>query len=116
MPPLRGRRSSASVGPAPRGPEGPAPSVQEAVPEAPDRDEVPGAVGVGLELLAEPLDVNVERARVAAVVDPPHLLDQEVPREQPALPPEQRLEELELLRRQRDELVPDADPVAEHVH
>ena len=74
--------------------------------------EVDRAVRVRLDLLAEALHVDVERLRVAEVVGAPDLLDQEVPGEEPALPAQERLEELELLRRERDRLAPDADLVA----
>ena len=75
-----------------------------------------GLVRVDLDLLAEPLHVDVERLRVAEVVGAPDLLDQEVARQQPALASQERLEQLELLGRERDELAPHPDLVPGHVH
>jgi hypothetical protein len=42
------------------------------------------SVGVGLDLLAEALHVNIEGLGVAEVVGTPDLLDQELPGQKPA--------------------------------
>jgi hypothetical protein len=77
-------------------------SVYELVPEPAHGQEVIGLMRVAFELAAQALHVHVQRAGVAEVVRPPDLLDQEVPREEPAFAAEEGLEQLELLRRQGD--------------
>ena len=66
-----------------------------------------GWCGILLHLLPDPLHVDVERLRIAEIACAPDLLDEEVAREEPTLPPEERLEQLELLGREPDGLAPD---------
>src|SRR5437870_7705887 len=72
-------------------------SVHEAVAEPPHGDQMDGVVGIHLDLLAEPFDVDVERLRVAEVVGPPHLTDQIVACQEAPSAEQERLQELELL-------------------
>src|SRR3954469_17066885 len=44
----------------------------QAVSDAPDRDEVRGALGVGLDLRSKPADVDVDCPRATAVARSPH--------------------------------------------
>src|SRR6266568_5723086 len=79
-------------------------SLHEPVPQAPDREDVAGFARVFFDLLAQPLHVHVVRLGVAEVVVPPDLLDQEMPSEEPALPGDEGLQELELLGSELDQL------------
>src|SRR3989337_525989 len=92
------------------------PSVDEPVAEPSDRLEVDGMVRVWFELAAQAFHVDVERPGVAEVARPPDLLDEEAPGEQPALPTEERLEQLELLGGERHDLVANHHLVPRDVH
>jgi hypothetical protein len=86
--------------------------VDELVAEAPNGEDVPRPARVAFDLLPQSLDVGVEGLRVAHVLGSPHIVDQELPGEEAALPLEEELEEAELLRREPHELPPDRDLVA----
>src|SRR4029077_1413533 len=67
------------------------------------------AAGILLDLGPQPLDVDVERAGVTEILDPPHLGEQDLARHQLARPEHEGLQEGELLGRQLDQPPP-------HVH
>src|SRR3954452_21849822 len=91
-------------------------SADELVPEPTYGEQVLGLVWVPLDLLANPLDVHIERLGVADVVVAPDPLDQELTRQEAAGRPQERLEQLELLRRERNRGAPDERFVAVDVH
>src|SRR5918995_4509601 len=91
-------------------------SIDELVTEATYGEQVPRVVLVVFELAAQPFHVDVERPRVAEVVGSPHFVDQELAREQATTAPQERLEQLELLRRQRDRFAADGHLVPADVH
>src|SRR4029077_20617772 len=92
------------------------PSADELVAEPAHREEMLRLVRVPFDLLPNPLHVNVEGLRVADVVVSPDPLDQELACEQPAWRPQERLQQLELLRREGDRGATDEHLVAIDVH
>src|SRR5687767_4726510 len=100
------------MAPSPRPPR----SVRELVAQPPDRDQMPGVMGIGLDLLTEALHMHVEGLGVTDVVGAPDVLDQEQPGEQAILTTQERLEQLELLRWERDALTAHPHLVARDVH
>src|SRR3954447_18265587 len=91
-------------------------SGDEPVAEPAHRKEMFGLVRITFDLLADTLHVHVERLGVADVVVTPDPLDKELPGEQAARRPKERLEQLELLRRERDRGALDDHLVAVDVH
>src|SRR5947209_10036708 len=87
-------------------------SVYKLVPEASNRDQVPGPVGVRLDLLSHALDVHVEGLGVTYIPGSPDLLDQELAGEEPPLALEEQLQQLELLGGELDWLAVSEDLVA----
>src|SRR6266545_5467999 len=57
--------------------------IDELVAQAAHRDEVHGPVGVLLDLSTEALHVDVEGLRVAEVLRSPHIVDEELPGQEP---------------------------------
>src|SRR6185312_3443276 len=92
------------------------PSTDELVAEPAHREEMLGLVRVPLDLLPNPLHVDVEGLRVADVVVPPDPLDQELACEQSSRRPQERLQQLELLRREGHRGATDEHLVAVDVH
>src|SRR2546421_8685671 len=74
----------------------------EPVSDTPDRGEPAGTGAVGLDLAAQALDVHIERLGVTHVVGAPHLVQEGVPGEHPPGVGHERLQQLELLARERD--------------
>src|SRR3954451_15919114 len=83
--------------------------VAEAVADAAHREDVFGLLGVGLELLAQVADVDVDRARVAVGRGGPHAREQHVAREDASGALGKGAEDLELDERGRDDLAAEAD-------
>src|SRR5215213_3585921 len=83
-------------------------AADEAVADADDRLDAIGAVA---ELLAQPADVNVERARVTVILMPPHFVEKLGAGCDPPRLARERGQQRELLARE-----PDLRPVALHAH
>src|SRR6478672_1660142 len=67
--------------------------VEEPVPEAAHGDQMLRTVRVAFDLLTEPFHVHVQGLRIAEVIGAPYLFDQEVTRQEPAFPQEERLQQ-----------------------
>src|SRR5215204_2408226 len=83
-------------------------AADEAVADADDRLDAIGAVA---QLLAQPADVNVERARVAVILMPPHFVEKLGAGCDPPGPARERGQQRELFARE-----PDLGPVAQYAH
>src|SRR3954451_24031240 len=86
-------------------------SALELVAEAADRLQVHRRTRLGLDLRAQPLDMDVEGLRVADVVRAPDPVDQLLAGEHAADVAQQQLEQLELLQRQLHRLPRHRDQV-----
>src|SRR3954452_18690196 len=75
----------------------------EHVADAPDRVDERRAPGVGLDPASQPVDVDVDRPRLAAVVVAPHVLEQLVTGEDLARMAQEEREQLERLGLDRDD-------------
>ena len=77
----------------------------QAVAEPPDGDEVDGPLGHGLDLRAEPADVDVDRPHPPVVIGSPDAVEELAPAVRASRMRGQQREQSELLRTQVDELV-----------
>src|SRR6266542_962849 len=87
-------------------------SVHELVAEASDGDQMAWTMPIFLDLLAQSLDVDVQGLCVADVINAPDFVDQVLTGEEPPLPGEEQLQELELLWSHGDGISPDEHLVA----
>src|SRR6476646_10234247 len=92
------------------------PSTDELVAEPTHREQMLRLVWIPFDLLPNPLHVHVERLRVSDIVFAPDPLDQELAGEQTPGRAQERLEQLELLRRERDRRALHAHLVTVDVH
>src|SRR5690606_31366085 len=88
----------------------------ELVAQAPDRDDVLRFAGIGFDLGAQPLDVDVEGFGVPHVVGPPDPVDQLRTGQHPAGVAEQDFQQLELFERKLHVFPAHRHHVALHVH
>src|SRR5947209_248864 len=88
---------------------------EEAVAEPSHGHQVGRRLRVALDLLPQPLDVDVEGLRVTEVVGSPHLGDQEITGQQSPLPPDEQRQQPELLGCEPHLLAPHPHLVALHV-
>ena len=74
-----------------------------------------GFAGIGLDPAAQPVDVDVDRPRLATVVVAPHVLEQLVASEDLAGMADEKGQQFERLRLDRDDLTVAEQPVAGEV-
>src|SRR6187401_2910903 len=87
----------------------------EHVADAADRMDERGVRWIGLDPAAQPMDVDVDRARLATVVVAPYVLEQLVAGEDLARVADQEGEQLECLRLDRDDLPVTEQPMAAEI-